>query len=239
MVRVPRRFVTLLLLLAPLVAACGESRPAPVTITEQEVLEPGQLPDSSRVAIVALGDSLTAGLGLLSEEAYPTVLQHMFASEGYPEVEVVNAGVSGDTTAGGLRRAPSTLEPSTRIAIVALGGNDALRGLAVRQTRENLKGIIDFYVENGVDVLLAGMYAPTNLGADYQTAFANVFSSLAREYEGRIRYVPFLLEGVAGRADLNQADGIHPNAQGARMIAELLYPSLRDMVNDLPPAPLQ
>jgi acyl-CoA thioesterase-1 len=238
MIRAARHFV-LGLLFVPLAMACGESRPAPVTITQQEVLEPGQLPDSSRIVVVALGDSLTAGLGLLSEEAYPTVLQHMFAAEGYPEVEVVNAGVSGDTTAGGLRRAPATIEPATRIAIVALGGNDALRGLAVRQTRENLKGIIDFYLENGVDVLLAGMYAPTNLGADYQTAFANTYASLAAEYQGKIRHVPFLLEGVAGRPDLNQADGIHPNAAGARRIAELLYPPLRDMVNDLPPAPAQ
>lgn len=227
------------LLALPWFAACGDAPRAPVTISEEEILEPGQTSASSQVVIIALGDSLTAGLGLLSEEAYPTQLQHMFAEEGYPEVEVVNAGISGDTTAGGLRRAPFTIEPAARIAIVALGGNDALRGLAVRQTRENLKGIIDTYLENGVDVLLAGMQAPTNLGLDYQTAFRNAFSTLAAEYQGRIRYVPFLLEGIAGRPDLNQADGIHPNPQGARMIAELLYPSLRDMVDDLPPAPEQ
>ena len=226
--------------LVSLAAACGDGPPPGAAPAVDEVLiQPGSIPDSERVIVVALGDSLTAGLGLPSEEAYPARLQYMFAEEGYPEVEVVNAGVSGETTAGGLRRAESVLEPGVRIVIVALGGNDALRGLSVAQTRENLAGIIETYLAAGVDVLLAGMQAPTNLGMDYQQGFRGVYQALAAGYRDRIRFVPFLLEGVAGRAYLNQADGIHPNADGARLIAELLYPTVRDMVDDLPPAPEQ
>lgn len=236
------RLASAILLVAGLAAAataCGRAAPAPVTVTEEIAPEPGQVPASHRILIVALGDSLTAGLGLLSEEAYPARLEQMFHDEGYYEVELINAGVSGDTTAGGLRRAEGTIEPGVRIAIVALGGNDALRGLSVAQTRQNLTGIIDTYLGAGIDVLLVGMEAPTNLGLDYRDSFRRVFSDLAFEYGDRIRFVPFLLEGVAGRPDLNQPDGIHPNAEGALRIAELLYPTLRDMVDDLPPPPGQ
>jgi acyl-CoA thioesterase-1 len=158
----------------------------------------------------------------------------MFAAEGYGEVEVANAGLSGDTTAGGLRRVEGVLAPNVKILVVALGGNDALRGLSVTQTRENLEQIIDTGLGSGVDVMLTGMEGPTNLGIDYRTNFRNTFVSLARQYAGQITFVPFLLEGVAGNPALNQADGIHPNEEGARRIAELLYPRLRDLVDQLP-----
>jgi acyl-CoA thioesterase-1 len=190
-------------------------------------------PAGGAIDIAFLGDSLTAGLGLLSQEAYPAVLEDMLRREGYGEVEVVNAGVSGDTTAGGLRRVDQLLGPSTRVLVVALGGNDALRGLTPAQTHDNLAAIIDRALEANVVVLVAGMLAPTNLGEDYQKAFRETFVRLSREYRGSITFVPFLLEGVAGDPALNQGDGIHPNANGARVIAELLFPHLRQIVGDL------
>jgi acyl-CoA thioesterase-1 len=155
----------------------------------------------------------------------------MFHDEGYPEVVVINAGVSGDTTAGGLRRVETLFEPHVRILVVALGGNDALRGLTVTHTRENLDRIIQHALEAGLEVLLAGMQAPTNLGSDYQTAFRGAYGSLAAKYGDQIEFVPFLLDGVAANPELNQADGIHPNPAGAQAIAELLYPRLRVLVD--------
>jgi acyl-CoA thioesterase-1 len=157
----------------------------------------------------------------------------MFAAEGYGQVEALNAGISGDTTAGGRRRVDEALEPGVRILVVALGGNDALRGLGVAQTRENLKFIIDTARGKGVHVTLCGMEAPTNLGDDYRDAFRALYAELAREYRADVKFIPFLLAGVAGNPALNQADGIHPNEQGARVIAELLYPTLRTQVDEL------
>lgn len=220
-------------------AACGASNPAPPPPVESiDIPEPGQLPVGTKRVIVLLGDSLTAGLGLVTAEAYPALLQQHFWNEGYNEVEIVDAGVSGDTTAGGLRRVEERLKPqNVRILVIALGGNDALRGLSVGQTRQNLTGIIEAGLAAGVDVLLTGMEAPTNLGDDYRTNFRNVFFELASQYRGRISFVPFLLEGVAGNPALNQADGIHPNADGAKVIAELLYQPLQNMVDQLPATP--
>lgn len=189
------------------------------------------VPDSKVVTIAFLGDSLTAGLGLTQQEAYPNRIQELFAAEGYGEVEVLNGGVSGDTTAGGLRRVEQLIDPSTRVLVVALGGNDALRGLSSGQTHDNVAAIVDYALNRGLAVLVAGMQAPTNLGEDYQTSFRGAFERIAREYSGRIEYVPFLLEGVAGNPALNQTDGIHPTAEGARVIAQLLYPHLRNIID--------
>lgn len=184
--------------------------------------------DAIRVAF--LGDSLTAGFGLLAQQSFPAVVAEMLEAESY-RVEAVNGGVSGDTTAGGLRRADQLLDRSTRVLVIALGGNDALRGLTVQQTQDNLAQIIDLALAKNVGVLLCGMEGPTNLGEDYRTAFRQVYFNLLREYQGRIAYVPFLLEGVAGDPALNQADGIHPTAEGSRKVAELLYPKIRDLVD--------
>jgi acyl-CoA thioesterase-1 len=180
--------------------------------------------------ISILGDSLTAGFGLVSQEAFPARLEEMFAAEGY-DVDVLNAGLSGDTTAGGLRRVDQAIEPHTRILVIALGGNDALRGLTAQQTYANVAAIIEAALAKDVAVLLAGMQAPTNLGEDYQLAFRTAFERLSTEYARTVTWVPFLLEGVAMIPELNQPDGIHPNAEGARKIAELLYPTLRAMVD--------
>ena len=180
-----------------------------------------------RPRIVVLGDSLTSGLGLRSDEAYPARLQEQVRAEGY-DYEVVTAGVSGDTTAGGLRRLEWVLEGDVRILVVALGGNDGLRGLPVAQMKENLGEIITCATEREIAVLLAGMEAPPNFGALYTDQFREAFRALAREHD--IVFVPFLLDGVAGNADLNQADGIHPNAEGAQMVAVHLWPALQRML---------
>lgn len=236
----PRAFVPALALLTGLLmSGCGQAAPPQVeSAADEALLEPGQVPASSQAVIAILGDSLTAGLGVLTEESFPSRLQYLFTGEGYDEVEIQNAGVSGDTTAGGLRRVQTVLAPNVKIAVVALGGNDALRGLSATQTRENLTGIVNTFLEAGVEVLLAGMEAPTNLGEDYRTAFRNAYAQVASDFSGRIRFIPFLLEGVAGVPALNQPDGIHPNVEGAQAVADHLYPTLRDMVDELPPAPV-
>jgi acyl-CoA thioesterase-1 len=181
--------------------------------------------------IVFLGDSLTAGLGLLADQAYPALIGNQFAADGYSEVEIVNAGVSGDTTAGGLRRLGDALESGVRILVVALGGNDALRGLSPTQTHDNLAAIIHGAQAQGVQVVLVGMLAPPNLGPDYRDAFSRAFVDLAGETRKTVVYVPFLLEGVAGNPALNQRDGIHPTAEGAKIVADHLYPTLRNLVD--------
>jgi acyl-CoA thioesterase-1 len=176
--------------------------------------------------VVVLGDSLTAGLGLPIEEAYPTLLQQRLndAGLGY---EVINAGVSGDTSAGGLSRLNWALQGDVRVLIVALGGNDALRGLPAEQLKANLSTIIEEAQARGIAVILAGMEAPPNYGWEYQVAFHKVYPALAREYD--VAFVPFLLQGVAGSATLNQSDGIHPTSQGARIVASNVWTALEPL----------
>ena len=172
---------------------------------------------SSRPRIVALGDSLTAGLGLPQTEAYPAILQNKLDAAGY-RYEVVNAGVSGDTSAGGLRRLDWALEGDVRMLILALGANDGLRGLPPDEMKRNLEQIIERAKERDITVILAGMEAPPNYGPEYTAAFRRVYQDLAREHD--LRFLPFLLANVAGNSTLNQGDGIHPNAKGAAMVAE-------------------
>ena len=186
--------------------------------------------ETARPRIVVLGDSLTAGLGVAAEEAYPALLQSRIDATGL-ELEVVNAGVSGDTTAGGLRRLAWSLDGNVRLLLVALGGNDALRGLPVEQMRTNLAAIIEQAAARGVRVVLAGMEAPPNFGGAYTSEFRDVFRQLAETYD--VVLVPFLLEGVAGVAELNQADGIHPNATGAKRVADHLWPVLEPLLADV------
>lgn len=183
--------------------------------------------EPSRPRIVALGDSLTAGLGLLESQAYPAVLQQRLDAVGY-DFEVVNAGVSGDTSAGGVRRLEWALEGNVRILIVALGANDALRGLSIEEMRRNLSEIIERARGRGVAVLLAGMQAPPNYGPDYTVKFRQTYMDLARAHH--VTFVPFLLAGVAGETRYNQSDGIHPNQEGARVVADTIWRALEPMV---------
>lgn len=198
--------------------AAAASAPAPPVAARPAV--------TARPRIVVLGDSLTAGLGIPVAHAYPSLLQQRVDAEGL-NGDVVNAGVSGDTSAGGLSRLDWALEGDVRVLIVALGGNDALRGLPVEQLRRNLAKIIERAKARGIAVILAGMEAPPNFGRDYIVAFHQGYPSLAAEYQ--VAFVPFLLEGVAGHADLNQNDGIHPNVAGARIVADTVWAVLEPL----------
>jgi acyl-CoA thioesterase-1 len=183
-----------------------------------------------RPKIVALGDSLTAGYGLLESQSYPVLLQKRLDAEGY-EFDVVNAGVSGDTSAGGLRRLDWALEGDARVLIVALGGNDGLRGLSVADMTRNLTSIIERARERGVTVILAGMEAPPNYGQEYATAFRTAFRDVA--LKERVLFIPFLLQNVAGQSELNQGDGIHPNPQGAARVADTVWGVLRPLLDQM------
>ncbi len=178
--------------------------------------------------IVALGDSLTAGLGIPPEDAYPALLHRKLKESGAP-IDVINAGISGDTSADGLRRVSWALEGDVRLLILALGANDGLRGLPPRQMKENLQGIIHRARQRGIPVLLVGMEAPPNYGEQYVAEFRQVYRNLADE--NKIMFVPFLLEGVAGVAELNQPDGIHPTRAGAARIADHLWPAVEKMIH--------
>ena len=173
--------------------------------------------------IVAFGDSLTAGFGVAPDEAYPARLEERLRREGYA-YRVVNAGVSGDTTAGALRRVDWVLRARPDIVIVALGANDGLRGQSVPAMRDNLEAIVTRLRAAGARVLLAGMRMPPNYGDDYAREFAAAFPAVARRTG--VPLVPFLLDGVATVSRLNQPDAIHPNAEGHRIIAERLWPFL-------------
>ena len=177
--------------------------------------------------IVVLGDSLTAGLGVAPEEAYPALLEARLKREGY-DYRVVNAGVGGDTSAGGLRRVGWALRTRPEIVVVALGANDGLRAQPVAALRDNLTRIVERARAAGARVLLAGMRAPPNYGDDYARAFAGVYPAVARATGAAL--APFLLDGVAGDPRLNQADGIHPTAEGQRIIAERLWPYLQPLL---------
>lgn len=186
--------------------------------------------DGGRPQVVCLGDSLTAGLGLVETQSYPSLLQNKIDAEKLP-FEVVNAGVSGDTSAGGLRRLDWSLQGDVKVLIVALGGNDALRGLSVPEMRANISAIVARARDKGVIVMIAGMQAPPNFGQEYTVAFRQAFFDVAREY--RTPLVPFLLDKVAGQAALNQPDGIHPNAQGAEIVAETVWNSLHPILQQM------
>lgn len=223
---------TLLVICLALAAGCGGDA-APERASNQQ--RPGSAASptaekDSRPKIVALGDSLTAGLGLPESQAYPALLQQKIDADGYA-FEVVNAGVSGDTSAGGLRRLDWALEGDARVLILALGANDGLRGLPVADMRQNLSRIIERAKEEDIVVILAGMEAPPNYGADYTAAFRRVYPDLAKEHG--VRLLPFLLDNVAGDAALNQSDGIHPNARGAQVIADGIWVVLQPVLDQL------
>ncbi len=177
--------------------------------------------------LVALGDSLTAGYGLDPQQAWPALLEKQLRQDGL-DLEVANAGLSGDTSAGGLRRLNWVLGEPADWMVIALGANDALRGQPIEATRENLRKIIRRAREKypQIRIVLAGMLAPPNMGEAYTEAFGRIYSELAEEEE--VLLYPFILEGVAARPALNQADGIHPNAKGQEIIAGHLAAFIRE-----------
>jgi len=177
--------------------------------------------------IVAFGDSLTAGLGVTPEDSYPARLQARLRSEGYG-YRVVNAGASGDTTAGGLRRVDWALKNRPDIVIVALGANDAMRGQDLASVRANLDAIVARFQKAGVRVLVAGMEVPPNYGARYAADFRRLYADVARKRGAA--FMPFLLDGVAGNPRLNLPDGIHPTAEGYRIVVEHLWPHVEPLL---------
>ena len=183
---------------------------------------------SNKPKIVAFGDSLTAGFGLTEKESYPYLLQEKLKADGL-DYEVVNAGVSGDTSIGGLERVEWVLEQgNVQILILELGANDLLRRMPVDKMKQNLGKIIEKAQKKNVKVLLCGMLAPPSIGAEYQREYTAVFPDLATKY--KVNFLPFLLENVALNKDLNQADGIHPNANGAKIMTANIYKALQPLL---------
>jgi acyl-CoA thioesterase-1 len=205
----------------------GLREPQVAARSGQAAVADSSVKTESKPRIVFLGDSLTAGLGLAADQSYPALLQSKLDEKGY-RYEVVNAGVSGDTSAGGLRRLDWSLEGDVKILVVALGANDGLRGLSPQDMRANLSAILDRAAQRGITVILAGMEAPPNYGVDYTRQFRDVYGELARTY--KVRFLPFLLQGVGGTPALNQPDGIHPNARGAQLIADLVWSALEPVL---------
>lgn len=182
---------------------------------------------SADLKLVVLGDSLSAGYQLAPEDGFPEQLQKALDARGY-SVEVVNAGVSGDTTSGGLSRLDWSVGTDADAVIVELGANDALRGIQPDITRSNLEEITKRLRERGVEVLLAGMLAPRNLGPEYAEAFDPIYSDLAQAHDALL--YPFFLEGVALNPDLNLSDGMHPNADGVAIIVENILPKVEELL---------
>jgi acyl-CoA thioesterase-1 len=231
-VRLAPCLVLIALIAASAQAGCGRSegpagevaQPAPAAAAADPAAP------APRPKVVALGDSLTAGFGLLESQSYPTLLQRHIDADGYA-FEVVNAGVSGDTSAGGLRRLDWALEGDVRVLIVALGGNDGLRGLSVADMKQNLTRIIERAKARGITVILAGMEAPPNYGPEYAVGFRQAFREVALQQ--RVLFIPFLLQNVAGQAGLNQGDGIHPNVQGTAIVADTVWAVLRPLLDQM------
>lgn len=219
-----KKALVLLACLAPFGFACGSS-----DRSEQPQVAPIDSPSAppSRPRIVILGDSLTAGFGIAPDEAYPALLQRKLDAKGY-RFEVVNAGVSADTSAGGMRRLDWALAGDVRVLVIALGANDGLRGLAVADMQRNLSTIIQRAQARGIAVLLTGLEAPPNFGGGYASEFRQAYRDLAKEHE--VAFLPFLLEGVAGHPEFNQGDGVHPNREGARRVAEHVWTTLEPLL---------
>lgn len=218
--------------LAIFVSACADSSvfSGRTYDTERPLIYPETV--RSRPKILAFGDSLTAGFGLAETESYPYLLQEKLRAEGY-DYEVLNAGVSGDTTLGGLERIDWALEQDDiEILILELGANDLMRGIPVKRIEANLDKMLMKAKAKNVKVLLCGMFAPPNVGADYQRDFMSIFPDLATKHN--VAYLPFLLEGIAMKRELNQADGIHPNAAGTKIMTDNIFKEITPLLEKKP-----
>ena len=226
-----KRVLALLVLLAATVGCARPERDAAEREPEHPLPPRADARDATPAArprVVFLGDSLTAGYGLAKEQSVPALIQRRIDEGGY-EYEVVNQGVSGDTSAGGVSRLDWSLEGDVKVLVLELGGNDGLRGLPVDSTRRNLDEIITRAKARGVRVLLAGMEAPPNHGPVYTAEFREAFRDLARTHQ--IALVPFYLEGVAGIPALNQSDGIHPNVDGNAIVERTIWTHLEPLLD--------
>lgn len=189
---------------------------------------PARASAASEIVLVAFGDSLTAGYGIAPEQSFASQLETVLKARGH-KVRVVNAGVSGDTTAAGLARLDWSVPKGANAVIVELGANDALRGLDPAKARANLDTIVTRLKQKGLTVLLAGMLAPRNLGPDYVKAFNSIYADLGAKHG--VPVYPFFLEGVAGKSALTLPDGLHPNPKGVAEIVEKILPSVEDLLD--------
>ncbi|MEM1093035.1 MAG: arylesterase [Bacteroidota bacterium] len=234
--RLPLYFVFLFAVLLLPACGSGDTRPSqePPSATTAEADGDAETPSDTagttdEIVVMMLGDSITAGYGIGEDNAFPALLQARVDSLGW-DVRIINAGLSGETSAGGLRRIDWLLRERIDVLLIELGGNDGLRGTAPEVTRQNLQGIIDQARERYPDVtlILAGMQVPPNLGLDYTTQFRDLFPDLARENETAL--IPFILEGVGGVPRLNLPDGIHPTAEGHTILAETVWDTLEPIL---------
>lgn len=193
------------------------------------ILAPKGLAAARPLTIVALGDSLTAGYGLNAGAAFPSRLQAALKARGHADVTIANAGVSGDTVSGGLERLDWSVPQGTDAVIVALGANDALRGIDPKVTKSALDQILSRLAARRVPVLLAGMKAPRNMGPDYVRAFDAIYPALASTHQ--VIFYPFFLAGVATDPQLNQADGMHPNSAGVDVLVTRMLPSVEKLIH--------
>lgn len=171
--------------------------------------------------VLFLGDSLTEGYGLEAGQSFPSLVEQRLQAEGREDIRVINGGISGSTSASAISRLQWFMRSAPDLMVLSLGANDGLRGLSVVQLRENLEKTITLARDNGIEVALTGMMVPPNMGEDYAMEFATVFPELAQKYQ--LPLMPFLLDGVAAIPELNQADGIHPNIRGTRIVADNVY----------------
>lgn len=180
------------------------------------------------VRIVVLGDSIAEGYGIPKTDAFPAVMERLLREDSHPEARVINAGIGGSTSASGLARLQWLLKRKPDILVLELGANDALRGVKPEETRRNLEKVVELAKKKGLRVLLAGMMAPPNYGADYARRFRRIFPRIAREEN--VALVPFLLDHVAGIPALNQEDGIHPNEKGQEIVARNVLKFLKPLL---------
>jgi acyl-CoA thioesterase-1 len=208
--------------------SCGETKKKEVltTTNEIEVLDSLQATTKKNKSILFFGDSLTAGMGINIEDAFPAIIQRKIDSLGLP-YQVINAGLSGETTAGGKNRIDWVLNQDIDIFVLELGANDGLRGVPLNETKNNLQSIIDFVRQKNpeVKIILTGMQIPPNLGVEYTTEFKKIFPELAAK--NKLKLIPFLLENVAGNPELNQNDGIHPTEEGHKILAKNAWEVLK------------
>lgn len=217
------------LLLSLFFISCGENVKQQEETRTEEVAENEEQQTTASGIILFFGDSLTAGLGLEQEEAFPAVIQQKIDSLDLP-YQVVNAGLSGETTAGGRNRVEWVLSQDVDIFVLELGANDGLRGVPLEETRRNLQAIINTVREKNPDaeIILAGMQIPPNMGQEYAEGFRSIFPELAEEND--VHLVPFLLEDVGGVPELNQQDRIHPTAEGQKILARNVWEVLEPVV---------
>lgn len=218
------------ILLMFLMFSCGENtEKKPEKNSTEEAQTETETQDSEKDVILFFGNSLTAGMGLEPSEAFPALIQNRLDSLDY-DYEVINAGLSGETTASGKNRINWVLNQDVDVFVLELGANDGLRGIPLEETRKNLQDIINTVKEKNPDtkIVLAGMQIPPNMGEEYTTEFRNIFPELAEE--NNLELIPFLLEGVAGDPKLNQQDGIHPTAEGYKIVTDNVWSVLEDVV---------